>query len=103
MQEFVTYEVLGKVPGLPFWNRIWKEGGSIEIKTSMKIIQGLDKCHTTREIEGVPSVPIFQKEKKKEDGAMTQLLGHLHRDKISGSKGLLNLVEKARHKVKAGS
>lgn len=31
----------------------------------MKIIQGLEKCHTTREIEGIPSAPIFKGKKEK--------------------------------------
>lgn len=51
----------------------------------MQIIQGLEKCLTAK-----------SHLKKKKNGAMTQLLGHLHREQISGTNAYVNLVGKAR-------
>lgn len=45
--------------------------------------------------------PICQK-KKKNNGAMTQLLAHLHRGKTSGIRTLLKWVDMAWHELMAG-
>lgn len=44
----------------------------------------------------MPYCKVSPIKKKKKKGAMTQLLGHLHREQISGTNAYFNLVEKAR-------
>lgn len=92
--------MLGTVQGLSFWKGIWKKGGSAEKKHNENNSRAGEMLYWKRG-QRYLICPICQK-KKKNNGAMTQLLAHLHRGKTSAVRTLLKWVDMAWHELMAG-